>query len=237
MRCQIRSPSGQSCWDLSAYTFEEVPGNEMVYPDRKWVKWDEHEWLMKSRPCAICEIAGYQLAQTLDLPLQPWLAFYRSTGADRRGTPNHLGVLIERWAAAKFDCHIIEPSGTHQELVAKALALAVFNRDDWPSWLMNQSGSELRIFDLEFVGPMPTWPPQYTHFHFYRSSTASALDDAHKEAAEAGILDVFLRHLQTLVDLDISSVLAVGGHPNAEALERFIVFGIQLRQRRLRQLL
>jgi len=237
MRCQIRSPSGQSCWDLSACTFEEGPGNEWVYPDRKWVKWDGREWLMKSRPCTICEIAGYQLAETMDLPLQSWLAFYSSADTGQRGTPNHLGMLIERWATVEFDCHIAVPSALHPDLVAKALALAVFDRHEWPRWLVNHSGSELRLFDLECVGPMPTWPPQYTQFHFYRSSTASALDDAHKEAAEAGILDVFLRHLQTLVDLDISSVLAFGGHPNAEALERFIVFGIQLRQRKLRQLL
>jgi hypothetical protein len=49
------------------------------------VLWDGREWICKQDERTLNEVVGYQIASTIGLPLQPWLAFElpapRSIGA------------------------------------------------------------------------------------------------------------------------------------------------------------
>jgi hypothetical protein len=60
---------------------------------------------------------------------------------------------VERWEPSRWQGELWAPAKTHPELVGCALALAVLDRCEWPEWLMNEDKSDLRLFDLEGVGP------------------------------------------------------------------------------------
>lgn len=197
------------------------------------VEWNGRQWLRKCKVQTVCEIAGYQIAEAIEIPVQPWLAFY-CTPCDARTTSWHRwGMLIEYWNLAAAHWNIAGPAKKHPELVAKALALCVFDRMEWPRWLMSSDDNELRLFDLEFIGPVPLWPPQYTHIYPYRSPTMDFFREARDAASKVGVIDTFFYRLQALIRLDVGAILDFSGHPHASVLKRVMVRGFQARQRML----
>ena len=127
------------------------------------------------------------------------------------------------------------PVKTHPDAVGRGLALGVLDRNEWPRWLMSDDKLDLRLFDLEFIGPFLYWPPQRTSFRDYREGTNGMLEYARQKAYEAGILEFFASNLERLKKLNFSRVIDFSGHPHAETMKRVIVRGLEVRQRELRR--
>jgi hypothetical protein len=234
MKMQFRPAIGRSFWDLSGTS---VPVLEYVGRDRAWVEWQGRVWLRKYRARSICEVLGYQIADALELPLQPWAAFFQPPKATTRTRLSGAGILVERWPHCARDVALWELAKTHPDAVGRALALGVLDRSEWPRWLVSDVGEDLRLFDLEFVGPGLSWPPQRTRLDFYRKTTGQQLEYTRRKADEVGIAAVFQEHLEILTRLDFSRVLDTTGLPHALTIKKVMVRGLEKRQWEIRRIL
>jgi hypothetical protein len=130
------------------------------------------------------------------------------------------------------------PAKTHPDLVGRALALAVLDRQhEFPQWLANDDETDLRLFDLEGIGPYLHWPPGKTPLRYYRASTSSCLAYAQEQALKAGIPHLFTIHLEILIMLDFRKIIDLSGHWRSEVMKRVILRGLEARQRQLRRIL
>jgi hypothetical protein len=203
-----------------------------LHDENPWVTWKGRTWLCKRKDETICEITGYQIAEALDIPLQPWAAFFHS--ASKGESMNCIGILIERWAEYERETPLWTPAEFEPAIVARALALGVLDRMEWPKWLIRRD--ELRLYDLEFIGPFLHSPPQQTPLRYYGEGTQAALDYARGIAERAGVRGIFETGLQTVVKLEFSRVLDFTGLPGGESMRGVILRGLEARQRRLRRL-
>ncbi len=235
---QLRPTGSHSFWDFSKLPFEVV---ERVKQDVHWVRWQERTWLCKQRAVSICEVAGYQIAEALNLPLQPWAAFFRNERANqsdpRKSSRKIVGILVERWQHCSSDIALWEPAATNPETVGRALALGVLDRSEWPRWLTNDDGSDLRLHDLEYTGPFLCWPPQRTTIKFYREHTKGFFDQARTKVCAVGIISHFEKNLEKLCSLNFRQLIDFGGHPHAKTMENAIVRGLEARQLAIRRIL
>ncbi len=98
---------------------------------------------------SIGEIFGYQFATFLNLPLQPWAGFYDDSPDSERSPDERFGILVERWDGATGEAPLTCLADRAPDLVARGLALEVFERYEWGAWLLN--GPEMRLIDVERV--------------------------------------------------------------------------------------
>lgn len=152
MKQQILAPSGASVWSR-----EQCDFTERVEPASKTaVSWHDTEWILRFRDESVNEVIGYQLAEFLNLPMQPWLAVevgeIEDTGIEK---PN-VGLLVQTWNKKSGGCFLEYPVGSHPLLVGTALALQCFIPSDM-EWMRNAALTELRLIDLEACGPAITF--------------------------------------------------------------------------------
>ena len=237
MRVQLKSPNQNSFWDLTGVP-EALKCLKPGFHSDPWVVWSGRHWLCKRKEETVCEIAGYQIAEALDLPLQPWVAFFQKEAGQKRESFRGIGILVERWPQWKSEGHDLAlwaPAKTHPEVVGRALALGVLDRHEWPRWLIHEN--ELRLIDLERIGPFVHWPPHRTPLRDYGTFTQSVLDYTYEKASSAGLLEHFEAGLQILTRLDFPNVLDFTGLPCGDSIRGVILRGLEARQRRLRRLL
>ena len=70
--------------------------------------------------------------------------------------------------------------------------------------LMSEDERDLRLFDLERIGPFLHWPPGRTPLSDYRTSASDCLSYAREKALEARVHEVFEAQLAVLNMLDFS---------------------------------
>ena len=233
---QFRPSSEESFWDLSGVCWENLkcgnpPGKNSIW----FVKWNGRTWLCKHKDESICEVVGYQIAEALGIPLQPWAAFFQNQN-DNQMPKSMVGILVEQWPQFEWQANLVYPAQTHPDLVGCALALAVLDRHEWPEWMMDKDRSNLRLFDLERIGPRLCWPPQTTRVSDYGGKIETLLSCTKRQAKEAGVLELFLKYLEKIKALDFSSVLDFSGHPHATKIKTAVTRGLEARQRKLRRL-
>ena len=76
MTVQVRATNGESFWNLTGVSWEDLNCGKSPYHDDPWVRWKGRKWLCKRKDLSICEVVGYQIAEALEIPLQPWMAFF-----------------------------------------------------------------------------------------------------------------------------------------------------------------
>jgi hypothetical protein len=226
---QIRPRSGVAFWSFSAERLRELTTEEH---DVTKAYWDGREWICKQDERSLNEVVGYQIASTIELPLQPWVVFW-SSAPRSIGT----GMFIEWWTCGHFESCLVDLGEKHAPLVARGLAFWVFGRDEWPKWLLSQNMSDLRLIDLDGTGPLLTVPPHGTLLRNYLNTTDSVFYTARREADRRGITNTFHAELLRLLAVDFFSVVDLSGHPSACALTKAMLSGLQTRQRRLAKLL
>ncbi len=236
MKIQFRPNGGKSFWDLSDVCWENLkcgnpPGKNSIW----FVNWNSRTWLCKYKDESICEVVGYQIAEALGVPLQPWVAFFQNQ-KDNQTPKSMVGILIEKWPQFELQATLAYPTQTHPDLVGCALAFAILDRNEWPEWMMDKDMSNLRLFDLERTGPRLCWPPQTTRAIDYAGNIDSLFNSIRKQAKKSGVLELFLKYLEEIKALDFSSILDFSGHPHASTIKTAIIRGLEARQRKLRRL-
>jgi len=233
MKMQVRPGSEHSFWNQSGISWDTLICGRPAHHNDPWVTWQGRTWLRKLNDKSICEIVGYQIAEALGLPLQPWAAFYQSKVCEELASKRCIGILVERWVPSRWQGELCAPAKTHPELVGRALALAVLDRCEWPEWLMNEDKGDLRLFDLEGIGPFLDWPPGRTPLSDYRKSTRYFLKCAQEKAHVAGVHQIFANHLEILKMLDFSHIVDLTGHPRSDVMKKVILRALDARQRQL----
>src|SRR5260221_4186600 len=150
---QVRPPNGGAFWNLSGVSWDTLTCGKPDYSDDPWVRWQGRTWLRKLKDEAICEIVGYQIAGAFGLPLQPWAAFYQIASSDKLARKSGIGILVEQWKPFHWDGALWATAKRHPDLVGRAMALAVLDRYEWPRWLMSEDETDLRLFDVQGIGP------------------------------------------------------------------------------------
>lgn len=228
---QIRTSSGNSFFEFATLQPARITDISSALADQERIDWRRRIWVRKERDITLNEIVGYQIAHALRLPVQPWLAFFRS------GKHNdQVGMLIERWHSS-ISGDICSPAKQQPELVALALAFCVLDRFEWPVWLVSEDGREFRLIDLERIGPVIRWPPQQTALRWYFKGTKASLREASTEANGHGLSDLFDDALRKLMHLDFATVVDLSGHPHGKALRKVLLQGLEGRQWELRRLI
>ena len=226
---QIRSPDGNAFWSFSTEMLIELTFEE---DDVTKAHWEGREWICKRDERTLNEVIGYQIASTIGLPLQPWLAFEspasRTIGA---------GMFIEWWDAGRIQACLVDLGTEYAALVARGLAFWVFGRDEWPEWLLSDDMKDLRFIDLDGTGPRLTVPPHEALLRNYLGNTESVLHTARHEAEARGITDALHAEIYRLLAVDFSCVVDLSGYPGASTLSKIMLSGLQTRQRDLGVLL
>lgn len=223
---QIRPPSGEAFWSFPTDAFE---GSKIEVDIHTKVPWDGREWIYKEKERTLNEIVAYQIAATIGLPLQPWLAFVRPGQQ-----PSEAGMLIEWWTT---DHSRKRPGPQHSALIARELALWTFNGDELPVWLVSEDEAEIRLIDLEGIGPYLSWPLHRIHLENYRRVTRQVFCERQKEAKAAGITTAFDEEALHLAALNLSRVIDLSGHANAPAFTKRVFSALHARQLELGKLL
>ncbi len=227
---QIRPPSGHAFWSFSKEFIARITIGD--FPLQR-VCWKEREWFCKGDNRALNEIVGYQIASAINLPIQPWLAFEspvpREIGA---------GMFIESWNSAHLETSLVGLGAEHSALVARGLALWAFGRyDDMPAWLLSDDTSELRLIDLDDIGPIATVPPHEAPLHNSVSNTESVFACMRAKADKLEITSAFCSEVTRLVAVFFSNAVDLSGFPNGGAHTEYMLSGLQARQRELKNLL
>jgi len=235
-KLQNRTATGQSFWDLTE-TWQELLHHSPVGSIVRMVSWRGRLCYCKTKDESLSEIAGYQIAEALGLPLQPWLAFFRNEPANAWSGEMVTGILVERWTAATAEGPLWSPAQTHPQITGRALALGVFDRFEWPIWLFDALMTDLRLVDLEHIGPFMCWPPQRTPLKDYRKQTSSAFDEAYRDALREGVHTEFMDGITQLCDMAFADTIDFSGHPHGDNMKRVIVAGLEARRLMLTKIL
>ena len=203
---------------------------EIGFDAGEWIRWGGKEWFNKDKDTTINEVVGYQLAATIDIPLQPSIAYIQGIDSYWREEKWSVGLLVERWVDAEAQVSIPWAKITHPKLVAKALTLAIFDRFEWPVWLINKHSKDIRLIDLERIAPILRWPPQRTRIKNYRRSTKVAHLECKEAAIKAGVQKEFDYEVERILKLDFSTVIDFSGHPYSAAITRTFVNALRARQ-------
>jgi hypothetical protein len=211
MNKQILASSGASVLSRKECNFigEIEPGGKTI------VSWRDTEWFLKVKDWSANEVIGYQLAEFLSLPVQPWLAVELDEIEDTGIEKPNLGILIQKWDDKSRCCPLDFPQGKHPALVGKALALNALNPHD-PEWMMNAGMTELRLIDLEFFGPAI----YFSELTFWNDLVEGYLEGVgtnvcrnYRSANHAEA--IFRSTLARLIEVDLMGIVNFSGHSRA----------------------
>jgi hypothetical protein len=218
MSQQILAPSAASVWSREQCDFIE----DIDLGGRTMVSWRGAKWLLKFKDESTNEVIGYQLAEFLGLPLQPWLAVeigeIEETGVER---PN-IGLLVQRWDEESGGCRLEYPASSHPTLVGTALALACFIPPDM-EWMTNATLTEFRLIDLEGCGPAITFIERISWNDLvdgYLNCVRANVCDCYRAAS--GVESAFCSALARLVEADLMGIVSFGGHSRADEITKMV---------------
>jgi hypothetical protein len=229
---QERPTENQSIWDLSNVQLPVIGNPD--YHAEPWVRWRERIWLRKFKEVSVSEVVGYQLAEAIGLPVQPWAAFYSAT---TEACHSGCGILIEQWPLFYYCSDLCLPAMEFPELVSTALAFVVFNRFEWPQWMVAESRNNLRLFDLEFIGPKIHWPPETTPTETYSGDFSAAYREAEEKSIALRLHAQFLEALRRFTSLNFSTIIDFRGHPCGQRLKKLVVEALENRKSQITRLM
>jgi hypothetical protein len=210
MSQQILSPSGKSVWRIDEASFLEPSAG------RKWISWNGFDWLQKFKDESDTEVIGYQLAEGLGLPVQPWLVVeavaLEETGIEK----SNILILIQKWPLVRTTCRLDHPASAHSSLVGHALALATLGTAEWPCWMTNDSMTEIRLCDLEFFGP-PIFFSHPLSLDPCVDAIWSNADDCYETACRAHVRKEFLSGVDKLI-ANLTDTVNFSGHSREQQL-------------------
>jgi hypothetical protein len=86
MKTQWRASGGESFWNFSGVSLKALEQGKPDFSDDPLLQWQGRIWLCKHKDISICEVVGYQIAEALELPLQPWITFFQNEKAEPLGS-------------------------------------------------------------------------------------------------------------------------------------------------------
>jgi|GEM_PF-4451784 len=211
MNRQILAPAAKSVWSREQCDFT----GDIYSSGKTIVSWRGADWLLKFKDESVNEVIGYQLAEFLELPLQPWLAVEIGEIEDNGIEKPHLGILVKMWDD-KFDCCDLDfPRDSHPSLVGMALALNALNPHD-PHWMRNAEKTQLRLVDLEFFGPAIV----FSETTYWKDSVDGYLNAVRRNLCRSyeiakPVEAIFCSTLARLVEVDLMGVVSFSGHSRA----------------------
>jgi hypothetical protein len=170
--------------------------------------------LQKFKDESDSELVGYQLAERMGLPVQPWLAAEVETLENTGIEKSNILMLIQKWPLLEFNSMLLYPARTHASLVGDALALATLTTE-WPCWMMDQSKTQIRLCDLEFFGP-PIFFSHPLSVNTYVAAICSNVDKCYETACERQIRAEFLAGVERLIGS--SNTADFSGHSREKEL-------------------
>jgi hypothetical protein len=209
---RIRAPNGSSFWDLTGIDWNARRCSRPSDREDRWVRWNGREWLRKSDERSLSEIAGYQVAEAIDAPVQSWAAFFeRESG----GAAARTGILIERIDDADQSGRPAAFVDEFPQEVARLLAWTVFQRLDGeePELIIGRNTS-LRWIDLDGYGPHFRRLTETTDTKLFNESSESVFARTTKVVSELRLDDWFLRFLNQLLACNPAQVFEFSGHPD-----------------------
>lgn len=235
--CQIRPSSGLSFWASSALGgLARLPGEDFRFtaPDRFKVSFQGRIWVLKQKSLTLGEIASYQIAEALSLPVRPWLAYYGDL-TDQSDEPgigrswknralSTTGLLVE-WFEAQWQFPPAHEEFVDKRLLGLGLVLQALDGHETAGWLTNASQSERYLCDLEFIGPHLDRAKD----EWYQQASPAAIGDAMSDAERFGSLEHFEAGARRLLALDLKAVLDFSGHPRGNAYRRRALAGLNAR--------
>lgn len=230
--------NGDSFLDLSQVCWEDLKRGHLPYHESEWlVDWKGRQWVCKRKEDTLSEIIGYQLAQLIGLPLQPWVAFYQT---DKRGCDNFPcsnGMLIEFWPLATPVLRLESPIDTHRDLVCKALVICALDRGHDPEWLTDADQKNLRLSDLEGIGPKLIWPLTNNCVTAFKRDTHIFYQQASELASKIGLEKDFDVWIDKMLHYDFAGLFDFSGHPHGRRLEQVVECGLAAWQSKVRRIL
>ena len=214
MKQQILSPSSATVWSRAQCDFTECvePGGKTS------VSWRGAEWILRFKDASVNEVIGYQVAEFLSLPVQPWLAVevgqIEDTGIEK---PN-LGLLVQKWDQKSDGCSVDFPAASHPMLAGTALALSCFIPQDM-EWMRDATSTELRLIDLEDCGPllMLLDPNEWNYLvDVYLNCVRTNFWCCYKIAIP--VKSFFCSALARLVEADLMGIVSFSGHSRANEI-------------------
>lgn len=234
---QRKSDLGDTFWRPSEGSWKVLEISESSPFQHPLVEWEGCIWIRKFKEQSLREIAGYQIAEVLGLPLQPWAAFFLPEPKDPNVPRSGAGILVEKWESYSWSYDLEQATSVNSALASAALALAVLVWGEWPRWMVDGSKSEMRLFDLEWVGPDTSLLPGTAGQDNYIASTAAFFDSACTSAVRSNVHEGFVENLRRLVSLKLTDVLDFSGHPEGNALKDFMMKGFERRQDQIHRLI
>lgn len=237
MSARLRT-AGIAFWNLSGTDWCKLKCEVSHLYEKRWITWKDRVWLRKSEARTLNEIAGYQIAEALKLPVQPWVSFFELRPNPRHPPSISSGILVERWPLVSSTAPVAFPAKTDSDLVCRALALTLLMRGEGeePQWLLDEFKCQLRLFELDGIGAHLRLPPQQTAFADYRKHSCSCFDRIDNLAHETGLRQTFRTQLRWLCTLNFQEVLDFSGHPYGNTIESVLTRAFNARQRVLTEI-
>ena len=207
MTQQIRTPSGASVWSREQFPFIQ----DIEPSSRTIVIWRDTPWFFKYKDESTNEVIGYQLAEFLNLPVQPWLAVevgeIEETGLEK---PN-IGILVQKWMDRPPLLPLEYLVLTQPILAGSALLLTSLISGD-PEWMTDATMSDFRLIDLEYCGPLINFSEQLL-IDGYLNCVDGSVSRNYISAANAS--SAFCTALTKLSEADLMQVIDFSGHSRA----------------------
>ena len=222
VRCQIRSEGGNSFWNLGGIDWAAL---RVVLPDSsddRWVKWNGRIWLRKCEGRTMSEIGGYQFAEALGLPVQPWLSFVEVVTDARKRRTIQTVLLVECLPGVERTPSLFELPDPQADLLAIGTIWAFFARGEGedPIWGCSRDHRP-RLLDLDGFGPYFRTPIRSTRCGDYRADSKRVIERVMDEVARAGNLDRVTEMLRSRATV-IRAAFDFSGHPKASCIEQIL---------------
>lgn len=230
---QILTPAGKSIWSHRDCQFvgDIQPG------DCSFVSWRDTEWFLKFKDQSVNEVIGYQLADFLGLPLQPWLAVELDEEEWMGVEKPNVAILIQKWPTPHWPLSLERPIAKNPAVVGRALALATLITDD-AEWMSDGRMDEIRLVDLEFCGPAITllesgrWVDLVDgYLEGVRWNVCRCYGLAH------GVIDTFFQGIRTIADANLVEVLDFTAHSRARVITNAAVSFLKPAQKMISRIL
>lgn len=191
------------------------------------------DWVVKLKDTGLNEVAGYQFAEQLGVPVADYRAFVLE-----RALPNHccrlakgdVAMLIERLAPTGGESEI-SLAATDPELAMRILAFWTFDHHEWGEiWRV---GERLVVIDLEFLLARYVTGRASRRWRFdeYAEMTAGVLKYALHMARKAGEEERYRAALKAVCVQSEDGGIAFDFHPHrwGKTIEEFLVRSLQTR--------
>jgi hypothetical protein len=191
------------------------------------------DWVVKLKDTGLNEVAGYQFAEQLGVPVSGYRPFVLERALPRhpyRLAKGEVALMIERLAPTGGESEI-SLAETDPELAMRILAFWTFDHHEWGEiWRV---GERLVVIDLEFL--LARYVMGRTNrrgrFEEYAEMTTAVLKYALDVARKAGQEERYRAALRAVCGQAVAGGIAFDFHPHrwGKSVEDFLVRSLQTR--------